>query len=53
MAILRHMDAEREWAYNLQSHIGKLDKALDDENAKGWTVVSVKRDWKAVFPPAR
>jgi len=52
-ALLHHTDAEREWAYDRQSHIGKLDKALDEATAKGWTVVDMKADWKQVFPPAR
>ena len=26
------------------------DKALDEANAKGWTVVDMKKDWKRVFP---
>jgi hypothetical protein len=50
MAILHHTDAEREWAYDRQSHIGRLDKALDEANAKGWTVVDMKADWRKVFP---
>jgi phosphoglycolate phosphatase-like HAD superfamily hydrolase len=49
MLILHHDDAEREWAYDRQSHIGRLDKALDEASAKGWTVVSMKRDWRKVF----
>ncbi len=49
--LLHHTDAEREWAYDRQSKIGKLDKALDEANAKGWTVVDMKADWKTVFPP--
>ena len=53
--IVHHTDAEREWAYDRTSHIGKLDKALDEAQAKGWTVVDMKRDWKRVFasPNAR
>jgi phosphoserine phosphatase len=47
--IVHHTDAEREWAYDRKSHIGKLDKALDEAQARGWTVVDIKRDWKAVF----
>ena len=35
--IVHHTDAEREWAYDRESHIGKLDKALDEGTAKGWT----------------
>jgi phosphoglycolate phosphatase-like HAD superfamily hydrolase len=49
MGLVHHTDAEREWAYDRKSHIGKLDKALDEANAKGWTVVSMKDDWKRVF----
>jgi phosphoglycolate phosphatase-like HAD superfamily hydrolase len=51
--IVHHDDGGREWAYDRQSHIGTLDKALDEANAKGWTVVSMKGDWKTVFPPDR
>jgi phosphoglycolate phosphatase-like HAD superfamily hydrolase len=50
MGIVHHTDAEREWAYDRQSHIGKLDKALDEALAKGWTVVDMKKDWKRVYP---
>ncbi|MEC5398049.1 HAD family hydrolase [Uliginosibacterium sp. H1] len=48
--IVHHDDAEREFAYDRTSHIGKLDKALDQANADGWTVVSMKRDWKRIYP---
>jgi len=51
--ILHHTDAEREWAYDRASHIGKLDKALDEAKTKGWTVVDMKADWKTIFPPGR
>ena len=50
MGLVHHTDAEREWAYDRTSHIGKLDKALDVANSKGWTVVDMKQDWKQVFP---
>jgi len=50
MGLLHHTDAEREWAYDRTSHIGTLDKALDEANAKGWTVVDMKKGWKRVFP---
>jgi phosphoglycolate phosphatase-like HAD superfamily hydrolase len=46
---VHHTDAEREWAYDRASHIGKLDKGLDEASVKGWTVVDMKRDWKRVF----
>lgn len=52
-AIVHHTDAEREWAYDRKSHIGKLDKALDEARAKGWTVVDMKNDWEIVFPQSR
>jgi 2C-methyl-D-erythritol 2,4-cyclodiphosphate synthase len=48
--IVHHTDAEREWAYDRQSSIGRLDKALDEAAAKGWTVVSMKDDWNSIFP---
>ena len=49
MGIVHHTDDEREYAYDRQSHVGKLDKAFDEANAKGWTVVGMKRDWNKVF----
>jgi phosphoglycolate phosphatase-like HAD superfamily hydrolase len=48
--IVHHTDAEREWAYDRDSHIGKLDKALDEAAQRKWTVVDMKNDWKTVFP---
>jgi len=48
--LVHHTDAEREWAYDRNSPIGALDKALDEANAKGWTVVDMKTDWKTIFP---
>ena len=48
--IVRHTDAEREWAYDRDSHVGRLDKALDESKERGWTVVDMKRDWKVVYP---
>jgi phosphoglycolate phosphatase-like HAD superfamily hydrolase len=49
MGLVHHTDAVREWAYDRNSHIGRLDKALDEANARGWTVVDMKRDWGRVF----
>lgn len=48
--ILHHTDAEREYAYDRESHFGKLDKALDLAPANGWIPVSMKDDWAQVFP---
>ena len=47
---VHHTDAEREWAYDRKSHVGKLDKGLDEAKSKGWTVVSMKDDWKTIYP---
>jgi phosphoserine phosphatase len=47
---VHHTDAAREWAYDRQSHIGKLDKGLDEAAARGWTVASMKDDWMTIFP---
>jgi phosphoglycolate phosphatase-like HAD superfamily hydrolase len=49
MGIVHHTDAEREWAYDRTSHIGRLDKALEEGVAKGWSIVDMKRDWRRVF----
>jgi phosphoglycolate phosphatase-like HAD superfamily hydrolase len=48
--IVHHTDEKREWAYDRESSIGKLDKALDEAKAKGWTVVDMKKDWNTIFP---
>jgi phosphoglycolate phosphatase-like HAD superfamily hydrolase len=50
--IVHHTDAAREYAYDRNSSIGRLDKALDEAQAKGWTVVDMKNDWKVVYPVA-
>jgi len=47
--LVHHDDAAREWAYDRESHIGKLDKGLDEATKRGWTVVSMKDDWKRIF----
>ncbi len=47
---VRHTDAEREWAYDRNSSIGRLDKGLDEAKAKGWTIVDMRQDWKVVYP---
>ena len=50
MGLVHHTDADREWAYDRDSSIGRLDKALDEAKAKNWSVVDMKKDWKRVFP---
>jgi phosphoserine phosphatase len=46
---VHHDDAAREYAYDRHSQIGKLDKGLDEAAARGWPVISMKRDWKKIF----
>ena len=46
---VHHTDSEREWAYDRTSSIGRLDKGLDEAKARGWTIVSMKDDWKRIF----
>jgi hypothetical protein len=50
MVYIHHTDADREWAYDRESHIGKLDKGLDEAREKGWTVVDMKKDWQKIYP---
>ena len=50
MLLVHHTDADREWAYSRQSKIGHLDKAMDEALKRGWTVVDMKQDWKAIYP---
>ncbi len=47
---VHHTDAEREWAYDRDSHIGKLDKGLDEAKSNGWMVVDMRHDWKQIYP---
>ncbi len=47
---VRHTDAEREYSYDRESHVGTLNKALDEAGAKGWIIVDMKQDWNTIFP---
>jgi len=47
---LHHTDADREWAYDSESHVGRLDKGLDYAEENNWTVIDMKEDWKVVYP---
>ena len=47
---LHHTDADREWAYDRKSHIGRFDAALDEAQQKGWLIVDMKKDWRQVYP---
>jgi phosphoserine phosphatase len=48
--VVHHTDAEREYAYDRNSKVGHLDKALDAASVDRWTVVDMKQDWKTIFP---
>jgi len=48
--IVHHTDAEREWAYDRDSHIGRLDKALAEAPQRKWLVVDMKADWNEIYP---
>jgi phosphoglycolate phosphatase-like HAD superfamily hydrolase len=50
--IVRHDDAAREYAYDRESPVGRLDRALDAAPRQGWSVVSIKSDWREVYPGA-
>lgn len=50
MLYLHHTDEVREWAYDRDSHIGKLDKGLDQALKDGWTIIDMKKDWKIIYP---
>jgi len=47
---IHHTDAEREWAYDRDSHIGRLDRGLDEADSRGWVVVSMRDDWGTIYP---
>tara|TARA_R110000764_G_scaffold93612_1_gene177227 strand:+ start:606 stop:1613 length:1008 start_codon:yes stop_codon:yes gene_type:complete len=48
--IVHHTDAEREWAYDRESHIGQLDKGFAEAKQRNWTLVDMKADWKTIYP---
>jgi phosphoglycolate phosphatase-like HAD superfamily hydrolase len=52
VGIVHHTDDEREYAYDRDSHVGRLDKALDEATQRRWTIVDMRREWGTVFPPA-
>ena len=47
---VHHTDGEREWAYDREASMGRLDKGLDQAQAQGWTLVDMKQDWKVIYP---
>lgn len=48
--IVHHTDEVREWAYDRKSHIGNLQKGLDDAKKYNWLIVDMKNDWKKIYP---
>ena len=51
--LIHHTDADREWAYDRQSHIGQLQRGLDEGPGRGWVIVDMKQEWKQIFPTLR
>ena len=47
--IVHHTDAQREYAYDRNATLGRLDKALDAAAINKWVVVDMKNDWKRIF----
>jgi phosphoserine phosphatase len=48
--IVHHTDGAREFEYDRKSHVGRLDKALDVAEQRGWTIIDMKRDWRRIYP---
>jgi hypothetical protein len=48
--IVHHSDAKREWAYDRNSAIGRLDRGLDEAHKRGWLLVDIARDWQVIYP---
>ncbi len=47
--LLHHTDGEREWAYDRQSHVGRLSRGFDEAGSRGWIIVDMERDWERVY----
>jgi phosphoserine phosphatase len=47
---IHHTDAKREWAYDRNTHVGRLDKGLDYAKEHGWSIVDMQNDWKVIYP---
>lgn len=48
--IVHHTDAEREWAYDRDSAVGRLNRGLDEGPGRGWLIIDMQRDWARIFP---
>jgi hypothetical protein len=51
--IVHHDDGEREYAYDRKSHVGRLERGLDEAAQRGWVIVSMKDDWRRVYDAER
>jgi phosphoglycolate phosphatase-like HAD superfamily hydrolase len=51
--IVHHTDAKREWAYDRESHIGRLERGLDEGPGRGWVIVDMARDWARIYSAAQ
>ncbi len=51
--IVHHTDSDREWKYDRDSHVGRLDKALEEARQGDWSIVDMRRDWRVVYPRER
>ena len=49
--LVHHTDAEREWAYDRNSHVGQLRRGLNEGPNRGWVIVDMKSDWRTIYPP--
>lgn len=49
--LIHHTDAEREFAYDRESHVGKLARGLDEAPQRGWSLIDMKSDWKTIYKP--
>ena len=49
--IVHHTDADREYAYDRDTHFGKLDKAMTEAPERGWVLIDMKNDWKTIYKP--
>lgn len=51
LMLVHHDDGVREYAYDVSSKIGTFPEALKEEAQKnGWLIISIKNDWKRIFP---
>ncbi|MFC4313601.1 HAD family hydrolase [Steroidobacter flavus] len=49
VALVHHTDTDREYAYDRDSQVGKLDKALDEAQRQRWLIIDMKHDWRRIF----